>query len=234
MTRPRTPWIISESEAVSRYQSGESLATVARACGLSSVDPLRTRLRERGVPLRPRGSKPGVPRVAREIRSCAGGCGATFEVYRSQNKRYCSPECRYADPAYLSLIRSNLARHTLAEIDEEARTALCAACGHVSIRERVDRSTSRRRWRCRTAERNRSRASKYGVSPEWIEERLRAQGGLCAIGREPLGESMCVDHDHETGVARGLLCDACNRGIGALDDDLEKLRSAVRYLEAAR
>lgn len=40
-----------------------------------------------------------------------------------------------------------------------------------------------------------------------------------------------VDHDHKTDKVRGLLCDACNRGIGFLREDLKTFKKAIKYLE---
>lgn len=67
----------------------------------------------------------------------------------------------------------------------------------------------------------------------------KAQGGRCAIcgvrgDVQELGfkqrESLCVDHDHDTGAIRGLLCSPCNLGIGKLEDDPEIISNAVKYL----
>jgi hypothetical protein len=42
---------------------------------------------------------------------------------------------------------------------------------------------------------------------------------------------LAVDHSHETGAFRGLLCHSCNRAIGLLGDDPARLRAAAEYLE---
>lgn len=63
---------------------------------------------------------------------------------------------------------------------------------------------------------------------------LASQGGGCAICQKPDGEGkdrLHLDHDHETGKARGLLCGPCNRGIGMLRDDPALVRKALDYLE---
>lgn len=72
----------------------------------------------------------------------------------------------------------------------------------------------------------------YGITLEEYDEMVAAQGGVCAIcgggpGRYP---RLCVDHDHETGVIRGLLCNDCNRGIGLLGDNPTTVAAAAAYL----
>jgi hypothetical protein len=65
---------------------------------------------------------------------------------------------------------------------------------------------------------------------------LKAQGGQCAICREPPNPkiSLHVDHDHRTGRVRGLLCFTCNNGLGQLQDSPVLLRKAAAYVEAGR
>lgn len=63
-----------------------------------------------------------------------------------------------------------------------------------------------------------------------------SQGGVCAICRQPEGRegrSLSVDHDHDSGVVRGLLCDSCNVGLGRFRDDPELVRSALEYLSSS-
>lgn len=76
---------------------------------------------------------------------------------------------------------------------------------------------------------------KYGLTIEQVDQMLSGQGGACAICRrtEPGGRwgTFVVDHCHKTGRVRGLLCDPCNRGIGFLKEDPERIRRAAHYLE---
>lgn len=105
-------------------------------------------------------------------------------------------------------------------------------------------ATQARGWYGRHTERgltNRRRLQlkqDYGITPEQYADLLAAQNGACAICRKPesvmrAGKVMRlpVDHCHETGRVRGLLCHRCNRAIGLLGDDVEVLRAAIDYLE---
>jgi hypothetical protein len=78
----------------------------------------------------------------------------------------------------------------------------------------------------------------YGITTDQYNELLANQSGVCAICKssKPSSESsrkkfFCVDHCHNTGEIRGLLCDSCNRGIGLLKDSVEILKQATEYLE---
>jgi hypothetical protein len=75
---------------------------------------------------------------------------------------------------------------------------------------------------------------KYGLNADAYAAQLALQGGVCAIcGSSDPGKGrryFSVDHDHETGAVRGLLCAPCNRGLGLLCDDLSTVEAAARYL----
>jgi hypothetical protein len=71
--------------------------------------------------------------------------------------------------------------------------------------------------------------NRYGLSLERYKQMLVVQDGKCAICKR-LMDKPKVDHDHETGQTRDLLCNECNAGIGFLRDDLHIAVSAVEYL----
>lgn len=75
-------------------------------------------------------------------------------------------------------------------------------------------------------------AKTYGLAPGQYEEMLNLQNGVCAIcGYEcPTGYRLSVDHNHETGEVRGLLCLYCNRAIGNLRDDPNLADKTASYL----
>ena len=76
--------------------------------------------------------------------------------------------------------------------------------------------------------------SKYGISRSDYNEWFHSQNGacgICNIHQSELKNSLAVDHDHETGKVRGLLCTTCNTGLGKLGDSIEGLEAAIEYLK---
>jgi hypothetical protein len=76
------------------------------------------------------------------------------------------------------------------------------------------------------------RRKRYGLTEKMFSDLLTSQNGRCAICFAGIVEprSAHVDHDHETGKVRGLLCMSCNRGLGLLRDSPDVLLSALEYL----
>ena len=73
----------------------------------------------------------------------------------------------------------------------------------------------------------------YGMSLDDYNTLFQEQGGKCAIcgvHQLELKQTLSVDHDHSTGQIRGLLCGNCNRALGMMKDDPQRLRCAVSYL----
>lgn len=108
----------------------------------------------------------------------------------------------------------------------------------------------RRNWRrescldfnCHPCVSDINRLARFGLLPLQYQEMLAAQGNVCAICERPERstdkkgrvKALAVDHDHETGAVRGLLCANCNKGIGNLGDNVDTLIAAAAYLAAAR
>lgn len=70
----------------------------------------------------------------------------------------------------------------------------------------------------------------YGLTPEQYDEMLERQGGGCAICGKPPGDiALHVDHCHDTGRVRGLLCFSCNAGLGQFRHDPQLLGRAMDY-----
>jgi hypothetical protein len=85
-----------------------------------------------------------------------------------------------------------------------------------------------------------ARLKQYGLTIEEYRDQLAAQGGVCAICRQPETvvdsrsgkvRELVVDHCHVTGRPRGLLCNKCNTGLARFEDDLDRLRAAIDYLQ---
>jgi hypothetical protein len=105
-------------------------------------------------------------------------------------------------------------------------------------RDKVLAQKRANRWRPENLEKDRARQREaalkrmYGITAEERDALLEAQGGVCAIcGALDEFRAMNVDHDHETGLVRGILCAGCNLGLGNFKDSLDKLKAAVAYLE---
>jgi hypothetical protein len=143
-----------------------------------------------------------------ETKKCTR-CGITkprTEFYKASGKRegQVKPRCKACD--------SELARKWFADNKERARE-------------------NKHRWTLENT---------YGITSEEYQRLLAEQRGVCAIchqdepnehGRTGTKFRLAVDHCHDTGRVRGLLCQKCNRAIGLLNDDADLLRKAIGYLE---
>lgn len=74
---------------------------------------------------------------------------------------------------------------------------------------------------------------KYGITLEEYNKMLADQKNVCAICGLfcTTKRNLAVDHDHDTGEVRGLLCSNCNRGLGHFQDKVNNLEKAIEYLK---
>lgn len=112
----------------------------------------------------------------------------------------------------------------------------CKECDREYQRARYKKN-GRARPRDKKAEQEYHRKRVYGITPEQYAAMIERSGGLCEIcGRVPSevsGKGACVDHCHDSGAVRGILCHPCNVALGNFRDDPEVLRAAIGYLERA-
>jgi hypothetical protein len=73
---------------------------------------------------------------------------------------------------------------------------------------------------------------RYGITIEQYDEMFQEQGGVCAICQQECSthQNLSIDHDHETGKVRGLLCLRCNHTIGRAGEDVELLLKMIDYV----
>jgi hypothetical protein len=117
--------------------------------------------------------------------------------------------------------------------------AYCRACMSAGARRRYEREAPRltaqaKAWRKANPDKRKDMAlrSRFGITLEEYRALEAAQGGTCAVCRQPA--VLAVDHCHQTGRVRGLLCMPCNTSIGHFQDDASLIRAAAEYVERTR
>lgn len=107
---------------------------------------------------------------------------------------------------------------------------------YASDPEYAERLREQARNRDPKSKRNGRLKSTYGISQSEYEQMLAGQNFGCLIcgakHQEKRGKRLHVDHCHSLGHVRGLLCSSCNTALGKMKDDVSRLKSAIKYLEA--
>lgn len=96
----------------------------------------------------------------------------------------------------------------------------------------TDRTEENRAWNRSPGKRSAQLKNRYGISLEVYNQMLEDQGGVCVLCRDECvtGNNLSVDHHHETGMVRGLLCRRCNTAIARADEYPDWLERAKEYL----
>jgi hypothetical protein len=73
----------------------------------------------------------------------------------------------------------------------------------------------------------------YGLTPDQFDAMLTQQNNRCACCDRELetGQKRHIDHCHDTGRVRGILCRRCNVGLGMAEHNIERLRQMIAFLE---
>ena len=123
-------------------------------------------------------------------------------------------------------------------------TLPCSACGKLYLRYKSSMYCSddcRKKNRTLKAhdQNHKSKLKNFGITVEDYEFMFERQGGTCAICGSPETEfvmgvkkRLSVDHCHQTGRVRGLLCSKCNLGLGYFLDNWVLIDNAMEYLIA--
>jgi hypothetical protein len=114
----------------------------------------------------------------------------------------------------------------------------CTKCHQ--MKDETDYYTPRdyRRYReCKECMKDRAkknfRKRRYGLTFDQYQEMVSLQGNLCAICQMTEAENgklLAIDHDHQSGKVRQILCDDCNRMLGSARDNPQILVAAAEYL----
>ena len=91
-------------------------------------------------------------------------------------------------------------------------------------------SCDKRRYPTSSASHRRRQLRRYGLSVIDFAAMSRAQCGRCAIClRKP--QKLFVDHNHETGAIRGLLCHGCNVSLGMMKEKILAMQNMIKYVQ---
>ena len=126
--------------------------------------------------------------------------------------------------------------HTLSNVNRTDMVADCAVCGPAArVRRKVDRRRAAGETFYCLSPRLVRPDERHGLSSYERLEYIKQHGEFCDICSSPTPKhrGWCIDHCHETGEIRGVLCGPCNRGIGLLGDDADRLLAAAAYLLSA-
>lgn len=119
----------------------------------------------------------------------------------------------------------------------------CKSCRKVKQTEYKNRPENREKvlsWDRKSKNKNRGRwrdqmlKSKYGITQEQFDQISESQGHKCALCFFPAEKmrhkALCVDHCHETGRVRGLLCHPCNTLLGRVGDNVAGVSRMLEYV----
>lgn len=106
----------------------------------------------------------------------------------------------------------------------------CKACAKIEVQKWKSKFPNKQKLK----DRIQGLKKNYGITLDEYDSLFRSQNGCCAICKRHqsvLKRSLAVDHDRDTKVIRGLLCDNCNPGIGYFKHSVEMMEAGILYLK---
>lgn len=131
----------------------------------------------------------------------------------------------------------------------DGKRAQCKSCVKLTKRAYFDKHRERELGKLKTWKKNNPDKVKagnlrnlYGITPEQHQSMITKQNNCCAIcnrqqvdnvvdKRNNKPRDLAVDHSHQTGLIRGLLCYYCNIAVGQLKDSVQTAERLVEYLK---
>jgi hypothetical protein len=177
--------------------------------------------------------KCGLVEVSDRRRSCKA-CSDTMRVARRKREASARKSRYVVDEEYRLHVRTLSKRSAVRGLEKR----------RVAARERARKLRADPEYRAKASAevRRRRRADperhweydlrKRGMTRTSYLALLQQQRGVCAICKQRCksGRRLAIDHSHETGRVRGLLCSSCNTAIGLMKEDIQRLSRAARYL----
>lgn len=110
----------------------------------------------------------------------------------------------------------------------------CVVC-EVPFSKEVGPNSKRTKYCSRKCHDTAKRVNTYGITFQEFNEMVRQQNFKCLICErdftDMISKHITIDHNHDTGEVRGILCLNCNQGLGQFKDNVDYVKAAVRYLE---
>ncbi len=189
--------------------------------------------------------------VRRKVRKSGKSAGKKSTLCIACEKEQNRLRARKTDPKVLKEHRERY-RHKYRDASEKEMR--CSGCK--SVKEMSEFNPSMLNIRspyCRDCSRAATRRSKerhyitsenarlkrfYGIDLEDYQQMLEAQNHVCEICKKPESQilngkprKLSVDHNHKTGLTRGLLCFRCNASVGVMEQNMDRVFGVIEYIK---
>lgn len=128
--------------------------------------------------------------------------------------------------------QKELSKHLFANYAWKLRHPYCKDCMSIAnYKSKIKNKDTSEEYKIKSAQTSRQSYLRktWGITLEEYDELVKSQSGLCSICKiKP--DILHIDHNHDTGKIRSLLCSNCNRGIGHLKESITILESAIAYI----